>query len=85
MTNTEPLTPTSVGLPPELRRRLDVAAQTLRRKRAEVIRFAITEYLDRHEQEVTLPASSLEVGSTLKLTAQGRFVERDQHEQEEEQ
>mgnify|MGYP001597195596 CR=1 FL=1 len=47
MTNTEPLTPTSVGLPPELRRRLDVAAQTLRRKRAEVIRFAITEYLDR--------------------------------------
>jgi predicted transcriptional regulator len=50
-TTPDPMSPTSVALPASLRRRLDVAAQKLQRKRADVMRLAIAAYLDQLDVE----------------------------------
>lgn len=44
-----PKVATSFGLTPDAKKRLDALASQERRTRAELIRMAIDEYLDRHE------------------------------------
>lgn len=46
---TKPLVTTSFGLAEVTRRRLFVVARTQRRSRAEIMRIAIDEYLDRND------------------------------------
>jgi predicted transcriptional regulator len=40
------MSPTSVALPAQLRARLDLAARKLRRKKADVMRLAIEQFVD---------------------------------------